>query len=220
VYVEQCDEKSFATVIDDHFITKLSDGSVVELKSNGAQTNVTYANRREYVNLVQAARLSEHRSQIDAIRRGIGSVVPLQLLNLLNWPELEVLGSGNRTVDVDLLRRHTRYADSTSADAAFVQYFWDTLQEFDEANRRLFVRFAWAQERLPADDAEFNSLRIRLLIKPSSYPFPDRVLPRADTCFFNLELPAYSSPAVMRSKLLYAINTAVTMDADTQQRLE
>jgi hypothetical protein len=45
----------------------------------------------------------------------------------------------------------------------------------------MFIRFAWAQERLPADDAEFVRSRTRLLIKPSQYAQPDRALPRADT---------------------------------------
>ena len=91
---------------------------------------------------------------------------------------------------------------------------WDILEQFDQPTRRKFIRFAWAQERIPADDAAFVRSHTRLLIKPSPYKTPDLALPRADTCFFNLELPAYSSKAVMREKLLYAINTAVSMNAD------
>jgi hypothetical protein len=37
----------------------------------------------------------------------------------------------------------------------------------------------------------------------------DGLFPRADTCFFNVMLPAYSSLEVMRSKL----QTIVSMDA-------
>ena len=35
---------------------------------------------------------------------------------------------------------------------------------------------------------------------------PDKALPKADTCFFNLELPDYSSAQVMREKILTIIN--------------
>lgn len=43
----------------------------------------------------------------------------------------------------------------------------------------------------------------------------DKRLPKADTCFFNIELPAYSSVEVMRERLLFAMNTdADSMNAD------
>ena len=36
------------------------------------------------------------------------------------------------------------------------------------------------------------------MIKPASYATnnPDKALPKADTCFFNIELPKYSSKEV------------------------
>ena len=42
----------------------------------------------------------------------------------------------------------------------------------------------------------------------------DHVLPTAHVCFFALRLPRYSSEAVARRQLLYAINNCVVMDAD------
>lgn len=35
----------------------------------------------------------------------------------------------------------------------------------------------------------------------------DGALPKADTCFFNLELPEYSSKDVMKQRILLAIHT-------------
>jgi len=75
-------------------------------------------------------------------------------------------------------------------EAPHIQMFWRVLEKMDQASRRKFIRFAWAQERLPATDDEFIRSHTRLLIKPSMYPNPDKTLPRADTCFFNIELPA------------------------------
>lgn len=34
----------------------------------------------------------------------------------------------------------------------------------------------------------------------------DQRLPKADTCFFNFELPSYSSKEVMRRQILFAIS--------------
>lgn len=43
---------------------------------------------------------------------------------------------------------------------------------------------------------------------------PDLYLPHAQTCFFTLSLPAYSSREIMRMKLLYAIVNCKEIDAD------
>lgn len=43
----------------------------------------------------------------------------------------------------------------------------------------------------------------------------DQALPRADTCFFNIELPDYSTKAIMREKILLAVNLdSVSINAD------
>lgn len=43
----------------------------------------------------------------------------------------------------------------------------------------------------------------------------DQALPKADTCFFNIELPDYSTKTIMRDKLLLAVNLDnVSINAD------
>ena len=74
-----------------------------------------------------------------------------------------------------------------------VTFFWDLLKEMSQDDLRKFVRFAWAQERLPADDAEFARTNTRMLLKPFTTSSPDTTFPKADTCFFNVMLPAYST---------------------------
>ena len=42
-------------------------------------------------------------------------------------------------------------------------------------------------------------------------------LPKADTCFFNLELPNYETKEMLKEKLLYAIHTdCVSMNAEAE----
>lgn len=44
---------------------------------------------------------------------------------------------------------------------------------------------------------------------------PDKALPKADTCFFNIELPAYSSKEILKERLLLAINLdSVSINGD------
>lgn len=128
-----------------------------------------------------------------------------------------------------------------SPDAAHIGYLWQTLHEFGQQDLRRFLRFAWAQERLPADDQEFTRTQTRMLIKPSSSTDPNNTFPQADTCFFSmffdqlyiflvffvnfffppnadLTLPEYTSQQILKQRLLFAINTdADSMDADQPQ---
>jgi len=120
--------------------------------------------------------------------------------------ELSLAVCGAAEVDVDMLRRHTEYAGGATERSPHVRHFWATMRRMSQAQRRAFIRFAWGQERLPATDAGFDAGGVRLRIKSREEPptaggearAEDGRLPRADTCFFNVELPAYSSEAVMR----------------------
>jgi hypothetical protein len=48
---------------------------------------------------------------------------------------------------------------------------------------------------------------------------PDKVFPKVDTCFFHLSLPNYSSPEILKERLLTAILYAAdTMNADNPQQ--
>lgn len=90
-----------------------------------------------------------------------------------------------------------------------MKYLWEVLKELSDTEKLRFVKFCWGQERLPANDEEFERTQTRFMIKPSSLPeaIHDKALPKADTCFFNLELPKYSTKAILKAKLLLAINT-------------
>lgn len=58
-----------------------------------------------------------------------------------------------------------------------------------------------------------------MLIKPfTGVGDPNKAFPKADTCFFNLMLPAYTTKQILREKLLYAIFTdADSMNGDEIQ---
>ena len=56
-----------------------------------------------------------------------------------------------------------------------------------------------------------------MLVKPfMGVSNPDATFPKADTCFFNIMLPEYTTLAILREKLLFAIANTDTMDADTR----
>lgn len=125
---------------------------------------------------------------------------------------------GSAKVDVDMLRRHTEYGTDVDRTAAYIRNFWSVLRSFSHQQRLRFVRFAWGQERLPSTDRDFQEGNVRMLIKAwpqrnCSSPI-DTYLPLADTCFFNIALPPYSSEEVMRRQLLTAISGDWGLDGD------
>ncbi|KDO34796.1 hypothetical protein SPRG_00857 [Saprolegnia parasitica CBS 223.65] len=199
--------------------TTLSDGSSVDLVPQGASVAVTAANWADFVALATQARLYECQAQVDAMLKGVSKIVPLTLISLYTWVELRQHICGSQNIDVALLKRHTKYAGGMTCEThAHLEFFWTALLGFSEADKRRFINFAWGQESLPSDDAEFDRTHTRLLIKPpptSSAP-QDSLLPKADTCFFNLELPAYSSLEIMTVRLQTAIQLCTSMDADEQ----
>ena len=112
--------------------------------------------------------------------------MPVAWLSLFTWRELSAHVCGSLEVDLDMLQRHTEYAaefvvasssassassPSSSAQAAsaaaggkspavqyapVIDHFWAALRSFSHAERRRFLQFARAQERMPASDAEFT----------------------------------------------------------------
>ena len=134
-----------------------------------------------------------------------------------------------------MLKRHTRYSGGVRESDEYIQWFWQVLGEFTHEDRRRFVKFAWGQSRLPTTDADWRSRGLRFLIKPvmergghgggggeggaaaaaeARRKSQDGRLLHADTCFFNVELPRYSSLEVMRRQLTLCISIASGLDGD------
>ncbi len=95
------------------------------------------------------------------------------------------------------------------------KWLWEILSEITEEERVKFIKFCWGQERLPATKEEYEKLQINFKIKPHIDKKRKDIFPKADTCFFTLELPDYSSKEVMKKLILTAINyDNVSINAD------
>lgn len=70
----------------------------------------------------------------------MASVVPVELLRLFSWDELEEFVCGRKEVDVDLLEARTEYALCSRQDA-HVSAFWDVLRSFSPKEKSLFLRY-------------------------------------------------------------------------------
>jgi hypothetical protein len=144
-------------------------------------------------------------------------VLPIQLFPLFTASEAEALVSGSSTVDVAQLRECTEYEGGLTADDPLIRSFWRVLEGFNTNERTSFLRFVWARSRMPssAQDLPMN-FKIQIMHSAGADGNPDEFLPHAQTCFFSLSLPRYSSEDILRTKLLYAIHNSPNMDADVR----
>jgi hypothetical protein len=206
-----------AQVLVDSFVTTTSNQTTtsqpitVELIPNGSHIPVTFSNATQYVTLLEQYKLHrEFKSQLDAIRDGLYSIISPRYISLLSWQELELMICGSPNIDLNILKKHTIYEGYTAASRE-IKDFWAVLESFDSNERSLYLRFTWGRSRLPTSEDGFtHPMKIQRLERQ----FPDKVLPLSHTCFFSIELPSYSSRKVMREKLLYAITHCKAIDTD------
>ena len=217
--------------------TPLSSGREVKLVSGEVLTAQT---RDEYVRAALHLRLHEFDQQTTFVRDGLGQVVPLPIVSLLTGEQLELLVCGQSTIDIGALKSNVEYKRCDER-TPIIAWMWEVLEEFSSLERSLFLRFVWGRTRLLLIMLKIHQLttffKTGLPSTPEAYAGrkfsvtildtyrqgtreADGALPSSSTCFFALKLPDYSSKAVLKEKLSYAIHFCQNIDADTGARTE
>jgi len=161
----------------------------------------------------RSALLKWQQRMLNSFVEGLSNVIPVEILTILTGEELRDIICGNPDIDVDLLKRVVEYEGFEATDSV-VEYFWETLREFTSSERKKFLQFVWARNRLPMKESDFEApFKIQ---RDSSEENKDKALPSASTCFFSLSLPQYSNKETLKEKLLFAINNVATMETDFQ----
>ena len=203
-------QDNFSDYFDQKFTTILSNGTEIELIPNGRNIELTFNNRIKYCELVEKIRLNESQLQMNAIKKGLETVIPPGALKLLSYNELETLVCGEPIIDVELLKENTQYKGCLESDLIII-WFWKLLEEFTPEERSMYLRFVWGRSRLPLSSKDFNSKhKIQML----NHAEPDSALPNSHTCFFTIDIPKYSSYDILKNKMLYAITNCQSIDTD------
>ena len=126
-----------------------------EVRLHQSWTHVTMENSAEYVRLSTHLRLHEFDLQIQAMREGMAKVIPVPLLSLFTGPELETMVCGSREISIELLKSVTTYK-GVEPTAPLSRWFWDVMENFNQNERSLFLRFVWGRTRLPRTAADFR----------------------------------------------------------------
>jgi hypothetical protein len=133
-----------------------STGKTYELVPGGSNIQITAANFEDYCIRYRQYRINEFHRQIEYIRQGLYSVVPWGYLTLFTAHELEEAVCGKGYIDVEMLKRHTRYEDYDES-SPHIQRFWSVLSDmFSEEQKKLLLIFVWGRSTLPYTDDEFS----------------------------------------------------------------
>jgi len=174
---------------------------------------VTPLDAPDFAEALLNSRLAYDDLAVQALRDGLALIVPIELLQLWTWRELERMVCGEQRFDVAVLQSHTIYTNCQSGDAT-VQMFWSALEGFSSEERAQFLRFVWGRTRLPLGRDWEQKFQLAMV-----GPGDDR-LPMSHTCFFQLDLPRYSSEEILAERLRLAMNSCMTIDSDGQPRTE
>ena len=123
--------------------------------------------------------------QCAAIRRGLVKIIPESMLNQIYFEEMESWVCGDKFIDIDLVRRNTKLV-GFSADDEVIKNFWEIFESLTQPDRRRFIKFCYAIERLPQTDEDWKRLKLEFTIvelkktSKSNKPVPaDDLLPEA-----------------------------------------
>lgn len=184
----------------------------MDLCPGGRDVVVTDANKHEYIRLrlkwILATSVS---SQFSALMKGLTSVIPLEYLQIFDHQELELLMCGLPEINVADWKAHTTYVNA-SANSPLIQWFWATLETFDDTQRAKLLQFTTGSARVPVqgfkaltmNDGRICRFNIQTIAKENC------VYPRAHTCFNRLDLPQFKHREELEDALVTVINMDVT----------
>lgn len=176
-----------------------------ELKTDGANIQVTEENKTEYLELMTQWRFTRGvEEQTKAFLDGFNEVVPLQWLQYFDERELELMLCGMQEIDIDDWEKNTIYRHYTRSSKQ-IQWFWKFVRELDNEKRTRLLQFVTGTCRLPVGG--FSELMgsngpQRFCIEKVG---KETWLPRSHTCFNRLDLPPYKSFEQLGEKLNLAI---------------
>lgn len=193
---EQLTELSMNFSVDTAHFGKIE---TVELEKDGSKKQVTMENKEQFVSKVCHWYLTGCiNQQLSSMKQGFNLLVPHTLLVCFSAYELEIIISGLRTIDVDVLQQRTKYT-GYSKESPVIVWLWELLFAFTEEEKSHFLQFTTGCSCLPCDVMGKWELHIK------NCPYDPTLLPTASTCFNALSLPEYPSKEILKQKLMLAI---------------
>ena len=127
-------------------------------------------------------------AKMEAIRSGFNDLVPIDYVRAFLGPQdLRDLISVDEDIEAEDLIKYTDFQEPLTAESPEVQWLFNWLRAADQDMRRKYVQFITGLPTLPLGGAEALGKRFEILTGGEG------LAPRSHTCFYQLELPAYSA---------------------------
>ncbi|CBZ50254.1 hypothetical protein NCLIV_007280 [Neospora caninum Liverpool] len=176
-----------------------------DLIPNGGNIPVTNDSKLRYIQAVAHFKCTKQiAKQTQAFLNGLSQVIPVKWLKMFSPAELQLLISGSPLgFDVADLRAHANFTGGFEASSPTIGWLWDTLEEMSSEERSKFLMFVTSCSRPPL--LGFRNLHPSFTV----HRVPERHrLPTSSTCVNLLKLPPYESKAILRERLMEAIEGA------------
>ena len=91
-----------------------------------------------------------------------------------------------------------------------MQRFFRVLTEMTDEEKQLYLKFVWGRSRLPAETTSIRDRHTLYFCRSRG----DKDFPEAHTCFFQLDLPNYTTDEICRQRMITAITMCGEIDGD------
>nr|KAF6469540.1 HECT, C2 and WW domain containing E3 ubiquitin protein ligase 1 [Molossus molossus] len=182
-----------------------------ELKSGGANTQVTEKNKKEYIERMVKWRVERGVvQQTEALVRGFYEVIDSRLVSVFDARELELVIAGTAEIDLNDWRNNTEYRGGYHDGHLVICWFWAAVEHFNNEQRLRLLQFVTGTSSVPYEG--FTALRGSNGLRRFCIEKWGKItsLPRAHTCFNRLDLPPYPSYSMLHEKLLTAVEETST----------
>lgn len=88
---------------------------------------------------------------VNEFLKGLYTVIPMKLLNILELEDMEKLLVGTRKVDLTNWRIYTRYIDKNVWNSHITDWFWEVLKELSDKELRKILQFSTGCQSVPID---------------------------------------------------------------------
>lgn len=163
---------------------------------------VTNENRNAYVSdYIRWLTDISIRPQFEAFKSGFFACIDRRSITLFDADTLQALIEGIQEIDINELRRATRY-EGWDASHRVVRDFWSVVKRYDQDQKKKLLEFVTASDRVPVGGMR----NVQFSVQKNGVE--DTQLPRSYTCYGVLLLPEYSSKEILKQKLAMALENA------------
>ncbi|KAM5191264.1 putative E3 ubiquitin-protein ligase HERC6 [Mantella aurantiaca] len=195
------DAKDDAVEALELYFTITWENQTEELIPNGTSERVTSVNKHNYVNKYVDYIFNKSVAEtFEEFKTGLYKVCDKDILAFFQPWELMDLVAGHDNYDWTIFELNTKYMGRYSRDHPTITIFWKVFHKLTIKQKKGFLYFLTGNDRLSVFGFENTCMKI------SSFGVPkEEYLPEVQTCTQLLLLPEYSKTALLRKKLLLAI---------------